>query len=225
MSHPGHARHCSFVGGTSLCSLLQSWQAVGDVRDLESLLARALPLIERAAAATLRRRHLADPAAVDDVVSRVLDHLRRLPGASAGEKIVARFVPRSGHIGAESLGDRGEAYVVWLARERALDIVRSRRRVAHRISCFSELPAASRTLTTDAGKANAIGLCHAPPGAQWQRLHDAIPLLDTRQRVVIELLLEGKTQAVIAHTLDVCEGTVSRLRSKAIAQLRLLLAE
>ena len=225
MSRLGHLRHCSRGGGTSIRDLLQSWQAVGDVRDLESLLARALPLIEHTAAATLRRRHLADPAAIDDAVSRVLDHLRRLPGASAGEKIVARFVPRSGHIGAESLGDRGEAYVVWLARERALDIVRSRRRVAHHISCFSELPAASRTLTTDAGKANAIGLCHAPPGAQWQRLHDAIPLLDARQRVVIELLLEGKTQAVIAHALDVCEGTVSRLRSKAIAQLRLLLAE
>jgi RNA polymerase sigma factor (sigma-70 family) len=225
MSRLGHLRHCSRCGGTSIRDLLQSWQAVGDVRDLESLLARALPLIEHTAAATLRRRHLADPAAIDDAVSRVLDHLRRLPGASAGERSVARFVPQSADTGAESLGDRGEAYVVWLARERALDIVRSRRRVAHHISCFSELPAASRTLTTDAGKANAIGLCHAPPGAQWQRLHDAIPLLDARQRVVIELLLEGKTQAVIAHALDVCEGTVSRLRSKAIHALRLLLVE
>jgi RNA polymerase sigma factor (sigma-70 family) len=225
MSRLGHLRHCSRGGGTSIRDLLQSWQAVGDVRDLESLLARALPLIEHTAAATLRRRHLADPAAIDDAVSRVLDHLRRLPGASAGERSVARFVPQSADTGAESLGDRGEAYVVWLARERALDIVRSRRRVAHHISCFSELPAASRTLTTDAGKANAIGLSHAPPGAQWQRLHDAIPLLDARQRVVIELLLEGKTQAVIAHALDVCEGTVSRLRSKAIHALRLLLVE
>jgi DNA-directed RNA polymerase specialized sigma subunit len=43
--------------------------------------------------------------------------------------------------------------------------------------------------------------------------------------MVIELLLEGKSQAVISHALDVCEGTVSRLRTRAIASLRSLMAE
>ena len=57
------------------------------------------------------------------------------------------------------------------------------------------------------------------------RLHDAIPHLPNRERLVMELLLEGKTQATIAHVLDVCEGTVSRLRMRAIATLRDLMAE
>ena len=41
----------------------------------------------------------------------------------------------------------------------------------------------------------------------------------------MELLLEGKNQATIAHVLDVCEGTVSRIRMRAIATLRDRLAE
>jgi RNA polymerase sigma factor (sigma-70 family) len=57
------------------------------------------------------------------------------------------------------------------------------------------------------------------------RLRDIIPRLPPRERTVIELLLEGKSQAVIAHMLEVCEGTVSRLRGRATAALRNLLAE
>ena len=57
------------------------------------------------------------------------------------------------------------------------------------------------------------------------RLHDAIPHLPPRERLVMELLLEGKNQATVAHVLDVCEGTVSRLRMRAIAMLRDLMAE
>jgi RNA polymerase sigma factor (sigma-70 family) len=56
------------------------------------------------------------------------------------------------------------------------------------------------------------------------RMHDALPLLEPRSRTVVELLLDGKSQAVIAHVLGVCEGTVSRLRTRAIAELRRLLA-
>ena len=57
------------------------------------------------------------------------------------------------------------------------------------------------------------------------RLHDEIPHLPPRERLVMELVLEGKNQAVIAHVLDVCEGTVSRIRMRAIATLRARLAE
>ncbi len=57
------------------------------------------------------------------------------------------------------------------------------------------------------------------------RLHNAIPCLPPRERLVMELLLEGKNQATIAHVLDVCEGTVSRLRIRAVATLRDLMAE
>jgi DNA-directed RNA polymerase specialized sigma subunit len=42
---------------------------------------------------------------------------------------------------------------------------------------------------------------------------------------VIELLLDGKSQAVVAHVLDVCEGTVSRIRASVIKSLRQMLAE
>jgi RNA polymerase sigma factor (sigma-70 family) len=57
------------------------------------------------------------------------------------------------------------------------------------------------------------------------RLHDAIPHLPPRERLVMELLLEGTNQATVAHMLDVCEGTVSRLRTRAVATLRDLMAE
>ena len=50
-------------------------------------------------------------------------------------------------------------------------------------------------------------------------------LLEPRLRTVVELLLEGKSQVVIAHVLVVCEGTVSRLRTRAIAELKRLLTE
>jgi DNA-binding NarL/FixJ family response regulator len=40
---------------------------------------------------------------------------------------------------------------------------------------------------------------------------------------VIELLLDGNSQASIAQTLHVCEGTVSRMRGRAIMELRRLL--
>ena len=39
------------------------------------------------------------------------------------------------------------------------------------------------------------------------------------------MLLDGKSQTVIAHVLGVCEGTVSRVRSRAVAKLRGLMDE
>ncbi len=50
-------------------------------------------------------------------------------------------------------------------------------------------------------------------------------MLPPRERMVIELLLEGKSQAVISHMIGVCEGTASRLRSRATAKLRALMTE
>jgi DNA-directed RNA polymerase specialized sigma subunit len=40
-----------------------------------------------------------------------------------------------------------------------------------------------------------------------------------------QMLLEGKTQAVIAHVLGISEGNVSRLRARTFAELRRLLAD
>jgi DNA-directed RNA polymerase specialized sigma24 family protein len=202
--------------------LLSAWQASGDHGHLDSLLVATRPLIERTASRRLRHHHVNDPAAVDDTVSRVLDHLRRLPGSSAGERVVARFVSPAAV--AELPGNAGEAYIVTLTQDRARDVARSRRRIKHRTACFSELSAAATTgLAMHAEDGAAAGDAMSPLAATCRRLHEVIPFLESRERSVIELLLDGKTQVVIAHALDVCEGTVSRLRSKAIESLRRLL--
>jgi len=212
------------VAGT-LTELLTSWQTSGEVPVFEALLAGSLPLIKSTASRTLRRHHVADPAAVDDAVSLVLDHLRRLPGGSADERLVARFAAL-GRGGGDAISNGGTAYIVWLSRERAIDIARSRRRLTLRAVCFSQLSASAlRALADRDGNDHAAEGCDPPSEDRCRRLHDSVSLLEQRQRLVIELLLEGKTQTVIAHALDVCEGTVSRLRSKAVASLRRLLAD
>ena len=67
------------------------------------------------------------------------------------------------------------------------------------------------------GASTPAGLC--------DRLREAVERLPARERLVAELLLEGKSQATIAHVLDVCEGTVSRLRSRAVGLLKELLGD
>ena len=57
------------------------------------------------------------------------------------------------------------------------------------------------------------------------RVRAAATRLEPRQRLLVELLLEGKSQAVIAHVLGVCEGTVSRIRARALERLRAMLPE
>jgi RNA polymerase sigma factor (sigma-70 family) len=200
----------------SLGRLLAAWQAAGDLARLEPLLAAARPLIERTAARSLRRHGVADPAAIDDVVSRVFDHLRRLPGGSTCERFVACFVPRP------RAEDAGHGYVVWLTSRRSMDVVRDRRRCHGQARCFAEVAPAELAGLADARPA---ATADSPAEDACCRLRAAVARLDPRQRLVVELLLDGKSQAVIAHAIDVCEGTVSRLRSRAIESLRRLLDE
>ncbi len=202
--------------------LLLDWQSTADQSRLEPLVATIRPLAERMAAATLRRHGIRDSFAVDEVVSLVLDHLRRLPGSPIDERQVSRFTPRRTARCGCSLIDSGQAFVLWLTRERAADVARGRRRQARNTTVFSELdkPAMSRLQDYE-----ATGEDVAAQTDLCVRLRDIIPRLPPRERTVIELLLEGKSQAVIAHMLEVCEGTVSRLRGRATAALRNLLAE
>lgn len=218
-SQEGDDRRC-------LGRLLVAWQSSGDHVQLAVLLSAARPLIERTVWRTLRRHHVCDPAAIDDSVSRVFDHLRRLPGGTQGESLVANFVPRM--TATQDNDADGHGYVVWLARARAVDVVRARRRRIHCFRLFSELPQAR--LSDATGRAatpvmdDESGAAGAPPGAAaGQRLHAVLPRLEPRQRSVVERLLAGESQAAIARVLGVCEGTVSRLRSKAIVSLRRLL--
>jgi len=194
-------------------ALLERWQASGDPAHLEVLVAAVREVVEDVAARTLVQCHVADRSAVDDVVSLVLDHLRRLPRGGEAERGVARFR------GDEVAVGRGLAYIRLLARNRAIDVVRSPRRRERHGPVFSMLDASGRrTIATghDAGEANAD---------DHERLLDAVARLEPALREVVELLLDGKSQTVIAHMLGVCEGTVSRMRTRAIGRLRDLLAD
>jgi RNA polymerase sigma factor (sigma-70 family) len=201
---------------------LIAWQETGEHSCLERLIVAVVPLAERMAKATLHRLGVDDPSAVDDTVSLVLDHLRRLPGSSTSERPVAPFTPRPDDRRNEGPSDSGLGYLLWLVRERASDIARSHRRRLRHATLFSLL---DEQTTHRAHACTAIDGDGPSLADLCSRLHEATPRLPPRERLVIELLLEGKTQAVISHVLDVCEGTVSRLRARAIAMLRDIMAE
>lgn len=57
------------------------------------------------------------------------------------------------------------------------------------------------------------------------RLNEAIKALEERSRLVIDRHLAGEPQAVTAKVLGVCEGTITRMRQRAIQRLRELLME
>lgn len=190
---------------------LVAWQDNGDELALESLIAATCAELKRLAAVWLRRQGVADRTAVDDTLSLVFDHLRRLRGAVPGERPVAPF--DAARISCGRHLDAGTAYLAWLVRERALDVARHRRRRANHVRSIS------------AGMIPAKRWAD-PPDIQEDdddaraRFHTAVARLEPRLRTVVDLLLEDRTQAVIAHVLGVCEGTVSRLRARAIAELR-----
>ena len=212
------------VAGITLGKLtvhLLEWQSTADHHRLEILLGESLPLLERFARQTLLRHGIADASAVDDALSLVFDHLRRLPDLPSGQRLVARFTsdrrPRCRCFD----GDAGLAYLHWLVRERAIDVARTRRRQSRRAVPFSQLDETAAKGLEKHADPNADSTAGVGPLAEaCTRLHEAIGTLEPRLRTVVELLLEGKNQATIAHALDVCEGTVSRLRVRAIEQLR-----
>jgi len=207
-----HARHTAATA--TLASLLIEWQATGDQCWLELLVARAFTLIETVAGATLRRHGIRDTSAIDDTVSIVLDHIRRLPGTSPSERSVSPF---SAHPPAEclcELADSGRAYLVRLTLDRAIDVGRSRRRRERHLVSSSHLEGllTGEMTSEKTDRSGEEEACTA--------MHLAIGSLEPNQREIIEMLLEGKTQAAIALELEVCEGTVSRLRTRAIVALR-----
>lgn len=203
----------------AVADALQAWQETGDVAWLEHVIAETLPRLERAARGVLQRLQIDDWSAVDDAVSLVLDHLRRLPATAPGERSVARFEHRRDAGG--SVGDPGLAYLVWLAHERAYDVARQRKRQTKRLQRYATVHTVRHIDDTDFA---SLSDARETDCATAARLQTAIVLLEPRSRTVIQLLLDGKSQAVIAHVLGVCEGTVSRLRTRAIAELRRLLA-
>jgi len=197
----------------SIEQLLLEWQSTGDERTLEELFKAISPLIESVSRHVLRSNGIVDPGAIDDATSKVFDHLRRLHGPSAGDRRVAAFRPAAPHV--TRRGDAGIGFIRWLSQERARDIARATFRRTRRTRLFSQLA------PEHAGMVQRIEARPPPDGGL---LDDdvllAIESLDGRLRLVIDLLLEGESQATIARRMGVCEGTVSRIHARAIEALR-----
>ncbi|NDC62964.1 MAG: sigma-70 family RNA polymerase sigma factor [Planctomycetia bacterium] len=202
-------------GPDRIASLLVEWQSTGCQGALERLIAATLSTMRACAARTLRRQGIADKSSVDDAVSLVLDHLRRLPRTTTQEAAVAPFAAVHGEQrGAAANRGAGTAYLLWLARERAIDVARARRRRDRRAMPLSvaAIDPAAREPTQRPDKDSDLLLA-------------VLSGLEPRLRTVVEQLLDGTTQTEIARLLGVCEGTVSRLRGRAIAELRRLMRE
>lgn len=186
--------------------LLLKWQHEADSQSLSTLCGVVMPVIERAARSALARMNIRDSGAVDDTLSLVLDHLRRLPICDGS---VGTFETRP------TKGDAGIAYLRWLTRRRAMDVARAiQRRRRHEAAHAEAIPQETFWIPED---------CDEPDFSSW--LHSAIATLDARSQEVIGFLLKGLSQAEIAKELGVCEGTVSRIRAKAINQLRWLASQ
>jgi RNA polymerase sigma factor (sigma-70 family) len=201
------------AGGGAIGRLLDHWQATGVPEHLEALVVAVRPMVESVAVRVLRSRHIVDRSAVDDVVSLVFDHLRRLPRGRGGERPVALFR------GDEPGIDRGTSFIRLLARNRSLDVARSHRRHRHHECPFSAVSDEMRwslASRDDAARQEAEMDVH-------DRLAAAIDRLEPDLQAVVQMLLDDKSQAVIAHVLGVCEGTVSRVRGRAVAKLRELM--
>ncbi len=208
------------AAGPSITLLLLEWQGTGDAVVFEQVVERVRPHAERVAARTLRHHGLRDPDAVEETVALVLDHVRRLADSQGRERPVAKFVPTPDRTAAAPSADLGRSLVTCLAADRARDVARARRR--QRSVPFSQLNAEAAAACAGRLVARDLGVGDPPP---LDRVRAAAAHLEGRQRRLVELLLEGKSQAVVAHVLGVCEGTVSRLRVRAIATLQALLAE
>jgi RNA polymerase sigma factor (sigma-70 family) len=210
---PPEAQPASAAGGT-VQQLLLCWQTAAEPGAFERLLQLVAPTVLEVAGRILSRHGVRDPGAADDVVSLVFDHLRRLAPTAHDERCVAPFDATRGPTGDSS--NAGAAYIVWLARERALDVARKIRRQSRHVRQLDDHDAASMESghETDAEDGDRVTL-----------LHEAIGRLPPRDRLVCELLLDGRSQATIAGLLGLCDGTVSRIRQRVIATLRDEIAE
>lgn len=203
----------------SITALLLDWQETANEGHLKTLVNATRRLMERVARAVLLRSGVADGSAVDDAVSLVLDHLRRLPGASDRERRVANFRPAA----ATGDGDAGEVYLVWLTTERTRDVIRRRQSRERTAKSFSSLARTSHQGMPCQAEAAESG--HEPPAEDHSsRLEQVLVHLEPPLATVIRMLLAGHSQKAVAEATGVCEGTVSRQRARAIERLRGLLS-
>lgn len=203
----------------ALTPLLLRWQEQGEPAVLEQILRMARPLIEASASLTLRRMSIRDANLRDDAVALVYDHLRRLPASGNRDRDVQVFRPRrqGTHCGR---GDDAVAFLRWLAKARARDVARTVRR-ARRMVLFSDM----EQVSGDGLDSTKRSSQHGRGDDRRDALHKGLEQLDDRSRQVFRWLAEGDTQAAIAQRLGIAEGTVSRIRSRGIAVMRVMLRE
>lgn len=193
-----------FPGEKVASSLLEAWQTTGDPEDFRRLWQATRSIVESVVHKTLYRQGIRDPAAADEAVSLVINHLRRLPSQG-----VANFDGNQTVAG----------YLCWLSSRRCRDVARSlrRRREVSLCGAWSQIAEPSGDPDVDYSEGESDGLA--------DDLADAIRALDERSRLVIERHLAGEPQVLTAKALGVCGGTITRIRQRAIQRLRELLAE
>ncbi len=208
--------------------LLLQWQEHQSDDALSALLRSARPLIEAVARRALHDLGIGADTFLDDTLSLVADHLRRLPrtplpGAGSHSNDLAReqrrvraFAPRPGETYS------GRRFLTWLTRRRAADVARRHRRRRHLAGSFSECnPDRLQRAVADAALnrfADRESQQRQHERIDW--LHSMLNRLEPIDRLLMELILEGKTLAVIAHVLGCCEGTVCRRRQRIEQWLR-----
>lgn len=200
----------------TIAELIVEWQACGQPESF-SLLANATSrLIELTATKHLHRARFCTPVVVDEIRSRVWDHLRRLHAAADKEQSVAPFRPDVG-----TGGDAGVRYVRWITRRRLLDVVREERRRIRRAPTMTEARVDDRAIVA---RARWQPGGQRPDSASEADLRRATEALPAPRRWLVEMLLRGQPQVAIAKELRVSEATISRLRRDTFAQLRSMLA-
>lgn len=193
-----------FPDEKTIASLLEAWQATGAPDDFRDLWQAVRSIVESVIRKNLCRQGIRDPAAAEEAISLTMNHLRRLPTQG-----VAKF-------------DRNQtvaSYLVWLSSRRSRDVARSVRR-RREVSLYD-----TRSHIVEPSVDSGIDHIDDPNDGAADRLNEAIKALDERSRLVIERHLAGEPQAVTAKALGVCEGTITRIRQRAIQRLRELLTE
>lgn len=203
--------------------LLLRWQDEQDETSLQQLITTAQGLVESIAEQSLQASGFESSQLIDDTVSLTFNHIRRLPfnhravaNTPGGERAVRPFRAT------QNQPSTGRRYLVWLTRRRAMDVTRRVRRRWHRCRCHT----ASNPYQVEAAMMQAS--CDQQAAAAAQVLKDdrlewiqtMLALLDPADGLLMEMVLEGKTLATIAHMLDCSEGTVSRRRQRIEQSLR-----
>ena len=205
--------------------LLLIFQEQGCHDAFEQFVTTAQPLIESVAKATLRTRNVDAGNLVDDTLSAVLNHLRRLHAHALRQNTEqpASDQPVQAFTSQPDKPDAGRQYLIWLTQRRAADVARREHRWRRQQS-FTETTVSQ---LDDAIARQSFADQHAHTDHRQQQeqltwLQSAFEQLEESEQLLIAMVLEGKTLAVIAHVLDCSEGTASRRRQRIETKLQAL---